>query len=124
MTAPDAWHAYECFECLRPERVGGSGVVFDVRAPVTLGTVRCPVCNTPCALRSRWEADEEGYGSRATDGYSYIVGLLYRIEKLERLYGRLRSRTVIRGFFTRQLVRAYARSWQSIRTEKDGERRA
>ena len=59
------WGAYECLAC---GGVAGEGTCFDVRFDQhgeAADSVSCPVCGKPCELRAQWEADENGYGSRA-----------------------------------------------------------
>lgn len=50
------WHAADCRGC---------GVLFDVRVPELLETLRCPRCGRFRAVTGTWEADAGGYGSRA-----------------------------------------------------------
>lgn len=61
----DIWHAYECFGACAQI---GSGLVLDIRVPDTVempSPLCCPVCGTEMAKQTSWEADEDGYGSRA-----------------------------------------------------------
>lgn len=86
----DMWLAYECLGCPAARCAGGreanSGVVFDVRVeasddfvlpldgpPVQVG---CPLCGRPCQVRATWEADPNGYGSRAETMRERAAGLV------------------------------------------------
>ncbi len=59
----DTWFGYECYNCTE-----GSGVLLDLRFSAERDTVApavsCPICLNSMEFKSRWLADESGYGSR------------------------------------------------------------
>lgn len=63
---PDRWHAFECFN---HSKYSHTGIVFDLRTSGDYPEVPaalCPICGSACELRGSWDADPDGYGSRAT----------------------------------------------------------
>ncbi len=73
----DIYFGYECLGNGEISKcVGETGLVLDLRLParavellegsgVQALRVLCPNCNEPMLFKSRWTADEDGYGSRA-----------------------------------------------------------
>lgn len=53
-SADAIWWSFECLSCFH--EFGGSGLVFDVRLPASMGllTAKCPRCGTVCVISSRY----------------------------------------------------------------------